>query len=412
MIRFHRLAVTAVCLASLAVCVPAGAAAKGETARKAYSVKLSRTTIKDESTEWFWFKKPVDLNDDGVPELIVSQLTSRPVIYSYFRGAPRIVFQGSGDGAIVAYCPSAGLFVEMAGRMGYYTVWYCSYDGETTSVLCSYSYKGEPMSFSDQDYVLDNYDVTFRLGDAYRGEKISRVKFENLLRRKTGGAVFLPLSSASYLNTEENRTEYILNSPAVTELMPVAQTVDGIENTDGGIRVTWNKSPNADGYVVYRRQEDSETWEQAAVIDSPLITEYTDPETAGSDLNGTTFRYTVRGYLGDVENQSKKYDEKGIRIMRLKTPEITKCKSKPGLKANVSWDKNDSADGYILQYGTDPEFNDYTIENLVGRDLTDFKCEDLEEGKTWYFRVRSFSKEKGTASYSAWSPVSEITARK
>ena len=412
MIRFRRLAVTAVCLVSLTMCAPVQARTKGETARNAYSVKLSRTTIKGESTEWFWFSRPVDLNDDGVPELVVSQLTSRPVIYSYFKGATRIVYQGNGDGFIAAYCPSAGVFAEVSGRMGYYRVWFCTFDGENTSVLCSYKYRGEPMGFSDQDYIFDNYDVTFYKGDSYTGEQISRRKFENLLRRTTDGAVFLPISSETYLNTEENRTEYILNNPTVTELTPVAQTVKAAENTEGGIKVTWDESPNADGYVVYRKEEGGTSWEQISVIEHPAVTSFTDPYTQNDDLNGTVFSYTVRGYLGDTDNQSKKYDEKGVRIMRLKSPGLTRCEAAPGGKAYISWDKNEAAAGYLLSYGTDPEFSDYKIEDLAGTDPADFTCEGLEEGKTYYFRVCSYCKTKGQTSYSAWSPAEDLTALK
>ena len=67
-------------------CIPANAAGRGEVARNAYAFKLSRPKIGDESTASFRFQRPVDLNGDGVSELIVSQLTSRPVIYAFFSG--------------------------------------------------------------------------------------------------------------------------------------------------------------------------------------------------------------------------------------------------------------------------------------------------------------------------------------
>ena len=412
MIRIHRLAVTAVCLLSLTVCVPAGARTKGETARTAYSVKLSRTTIGDESTEWFWFKRPLDLNDDGVPELIVSQLTSRPVIYSYFRGATRIVYQGNGDGAIVAYCPSAGVFAEMSGRMDYYRVWFCTFDGEQTSVLCSYKYKGDPMSFSSQDYIFDNYKVTFYRGNSYTGEKITREEFDELLNTRMNGAAFLPISSTSYLNTEENRADYILNEPTVSEVIPVAQTVDGAENMEEGIRVTWPRSSNADGYVVYRKKEGSISWERAAVIDYSEVTAFIDSAALADELNGTTFRYTVRGYIGDLSCQSRKFDEDGVQVTRLRRPAFIRCEDAPDCMAYASWDKNGSADGYLLQYGTDPDFNEYILEDRGSQKLNNFTFEDLEEGKTYYFRVCSYCRTEDGTCCSAWSTVRSITARK
>ena len=163
--------------------------------------------------------------------------------------------------------------------------------------------------------------------------------------------------------------------------------------------------------MVYRK-EDSTSWEQISVIRNPAVTSFTDPYTRNDDLNGTVLSYTVRGYLGDTDNQSKKYDEKGVWIVRLKSPGLSRCEAAPEGKANISWDKNDAAAGYILSYGTDPDFNEYKIEDLAGQDLTDFTCEGLEEGKTYYFRVCSYCKTKGQTSYSAWSPVEDLTALK
>ena len=206
-------AVTA-CLLSAALCFPASAGIKPETALKAYAIKLARSNIKHEDTSWFTFKKPVDLNNDGIPELIVSQLTQRPVIYSYHNGAARIVYQGSGDGAIVKYFPEAGIFVEFSGRMGTYLVRYCRFDGKKVTVICSYTYEGEPVSPTGQDYLFEHTEVTFYKGSPTANELISRRRFENLVRRNTDGDSGIPIASTCYKNTEENRLAYIYDKGA------------------------------------------------------------------------------------------------------------------------------------------------------------------------------------------------------
>jgi len=63
----------AACLLSAVLCLPANADAKPETALKAYTIMLTHPTIKDEDASWFTFKKPVDLNNDGIPELFLAK---------------------------------------------------------------------------------------------------------------------------------------------------------------------------------------------------------------------------------------------------------------------------------------------------------------------------------------------------
>ena len=209
-------AITA-CLLSAVLCLPASADINPETALEAYTIKLARSKIKDEDTSWFTFKKPVDLNNDGIPELIVSQLTQRPVIYSYYNGDVRVVYQGSGDGAIVKYYPEAGIFVEFSGRMGTYMVRYCRFDGQKTTVICSYTYEGEPVSPTGQEYIFDTDEVTFYIGSPAGGKEISRRRFENLVRRNTDGDPGIPLASTCYKNTEENRLAYIYDKEAAAD---------------------------------------------------------------------------------------------------------------------------------------------------------------------------------------------------
>ena len=208
-------AVVAACLLSAALCLPASADTDPAAALSAYAIKLSDPEIRGEDTSWFTFKKPVDLNSDGIPELIVSQLTQRPVIYTYYNDTVRIVYQGSGDGAIVKYYPESGIFIEFSGRMGSYMVRYCRFDGQKVTVVCSYTYEGEPISPTGQEYIFDSFEVAFYKGSLSAGETISRRRFENLVRRNTHGDPGIPLASTCYKNTEENRAAHIFDPMAV-----------------------------------------------------------------------------------------------------------------------------------------------------------------------------------------------------
>ena len=73
-----------------------------------------------------------------------------------------------------------------------------------------------------------------------------------------------------------------LNTP---ELIDVSRSLIGIT-------VTWNSVPNADGYAVYRKNE-NEKWEKITTLADPDATKYTDKK-------GSRFAaYTVKAYKGD-----------------------------------------------------------------------------------------------------------------
>jgi len=310
-------------------CIPVNAAGRGEVARNAYAFKLSRPKIENESTASFRFQRPVDLNGDGVSELIVSQLTSRPVIYAFHHGAPHIVYKGNGDGAVMQYFPEIGVFVEVSGRMGEYRVWYVRYNGEKTRVLFSYAYEGEPMSPNGRDYIFTHYKTSWFQGNSWTGEKISRWKFEELYEKTIGDAAWIPVSSTSYTNTAENRQKYIIESPVSTE---------------------------ADA----------------------------DPESG--NLSGKT---------GGTE---------------IPAPVIVRCEEIPEGMSYVEWSEVPEATGYLVEYAADPGFKGSMTEKRAGEGQNWFTGENLEAGKTYYYRVQAYKRADGMISRSEWSEVGEMVA--
>ncbi len=287
-------------------CIPANAAGRGEVARNAYAFKLSRPKIGDESTASFRFQRPVDLNGDGVSELIVSQLTSRPVIYAFHHGAPHIAYQGNGDGAVMQYFPEIGVFVEVSGRMGEYRVWYVRYNGEKTRVLFSYSYEGEPMSPNGRDYIFEHYKPACYQGNSWTGRKISRRKFEELYEKTIGDAAWIPVSSTSYANTAENRQRYIIDSPVSTEAEADAepQNLPEVKEIPAPVIVRCEDVPECMSYVEWSDVPEATGYLVEYATDPGFSGSMTEKRTAGShnwftgeNLEaGVTYYYRVQAY--------------------------------------------------------------------------------------------------------------------
>ena len=95
-------------------------------------------------------------------------------------------------------------------------------------------------------------------------------------------------------------------------------------------------------------------------------------------------------------------------------------KLKAGKKSlTVAWKKNKSVNGYDIEYSNQKNFknvadgkdeNGCTIE-YRGHKVTDRMFDGLKSGKTYYVRVRTFKKVKGSYIYSNWSKVKKVKVK-
>lgn len=84
-----------------------------------------------------------------------------------------------------------------------------------------------------------------------------------------------------------------------------------IANNTKSIRVSWSKIKNADGYYVYRVENNK--WKRIATIKNNKTFKYEDKNVKP----GVTYKYTVKAYDGKLAGA---YLSKGVSIMRLNMP--------------------------------------------------------------------------------------------
>lgn len=89
-----------------------------------------------------------------------------------------------------------------------------------------------------------------------------------------------------------------------------------IANNTKTIRVSWSKIDNADGYYVYRAENNK--WVKVATIKNNKTFKYEDKDVKP----GVTYKYTVKAYDGKLAGA---YVSKGVSIMRLEMPSSFKA---------------------------------------------------------------------------------------
>ena len=114
-----------------------------------------------------------------------------------------------------------------------------------------------------------------------------------------------------------------------------------IKNTAGGVKISWNKLPDADGYLVYRKVPGG-SWSKIADAKAKLT--YTD----STAKNNTKYIYTVKAYntAGGATTYSK-YDTTGKSIKCIALTKLSSvANATNGVK--ITWNKVSGAEGYLV----------------------------------------------------------------
>lgn len=110
------------------------------------------------------------------------------------------------------------------------------------------------------------------------------------------------------------------------------------EMTLNGIYVKWKTVSNAEGYILYRRTEDTE-WEEIADFKGK-VKSYED----ATCESGNVYYYTVKAYKGAAESG---YDYEGVSSVYLTVPKLKSAtNATKGIK--ITWTKVKGATGYII----------------------------------------------------------------
>ncbi len=91
---------------------------------------------------------------------------------------------------------------------------------------------------------------------------------------------------------------------------------------------------------------------------------------------------------------------------------ITSLKAGEESKLTVTWTKDTKASGYVIQYSTSSNFSEaktVTVSNNAANNKTISK---LKGGKTYYVRVRAYTKAGTTNINGSWSAVKKVAIKK
>ena len=158
--------------------------------------------------------------------------------------------------------------------------------------------------------------------------------------------------------------------------------INTVKATDETVRISWSRNTRADGYKVEWYIDNQ--WSVKTVTGNNNIAAVIDGLCAG-----TRYKVRVSAYKGDLYSP---YTYGYIDTLPSKVTGITQTVTSSSF--TLKWDKNESADGYTVQYYADGKWNEKT---LTGNSKTTVTIGSLKGYKTYKVRIKAYKGELQSA---------------
>ena len=206
----------------------------------------------------------------------------------------------------------------------------------------------------------------------------------------------------SYTIGEEG--EKIYTDVAQTSFVTSVMTVSGFKTastTKNSVTVKWNKSADADGYIINRYENGK--WVRLVNINSADTCTYT--------ITGLNPGEEQKLYIKAFRTEgSKKYYSSQKTLYTLSNPEkVSSLQSTKSDSASVtlSWDESEDVDGYIVNIYKNGAWE--KIAKLYGTDNTSYTVKGLSSGTAYKLYVKAFKKYGGYTNYSSATQITAYT---
>ncbi len=167
------------------------------------------------------------------------------------------------------------------------------------------------------------------------------------------------------------------------------------------LRLAWNTNTSADGYII--EQKDGAKWVRIAKLTKNTTTEYRISKLKA----GTAYSFRIRAYK--MDGKTALYSGYTTISARTNPSAVSglKLKGRAADALRLSWTKNTSADGYIIEQKDGAKW--VRIAKLTKNTTTEYRISKLKAGTAYTFRIRAYKMSGKTALYSGYKSISERT---
>ena len=167
--------------------------------------------------------------------------------------------------------------------------------------------------------------------------------------------------------------------------------------TSSSVSLKWDKNANASGYEI--EQYKGGKWTQIAKINNSSTVSYN----VSGLIAGTAYSFRLKAYR---DNLSSDYVTLNVNTKPYTTTGM-KCAAKTSSDIKLQWDKNTSADGYMIDVYDGTKWK--SIKTFTSNANTSYDIVGLHAGTTYKFRLRAYKTFGSVTEYSAYSAELNVT---
>ena len=233
--------------------------------------------------------------------------------------------------------------------------------------------------------VLLTRNVSEAAHDLQGGAASKAVKETALLHIVTGERSFGAATADEAVKTTASTPDEQPQHTYTKDNMPKVSGLTRLSEKADSIRIGWDDIEGIDGYRIYRRDDNNPDADFKLFSIVPK---------AGLDIRnlGTGSKYSFR-VAPYIKNTSSVIEGEATEVTFGTAPtdvEGFRMTDETKDTISMSWDKNDRADGYLLERCYRGKWSDY---QTFDADATEFTDTDLEPGKAYYYRIRAYRED-------------------
>ncbi|MEE0754720.1 MAG: fibronectin type III domain-containing protein [[Eubacterium] siraeum] len=216
---------------------------------------------------------------------------------------------------------------------------------------------------------------------------------DNGNKKTTGLKIYCYSNTQAEAYAKSGKFSYVL-----LDKLPAFAKVTGFKvksKTNVSANLQWNKNISADGYVLDKY--DGSKWVTIKTFTSNANTSFNVTGLKAS----TTFKFRIKAYkMYDITTVYSAFTYLNVNTRPYTTTGM-KCSSKTNVSANLRWNKNISANGYVLDKYDGKKW--VTIKTFTSNTNTRFNVTGLKASTTFKFRLRAYKNFGSVKEYSAFT---------
>ena len=170
-----------------------------------------------------------------------------------------------------------------------------------------------------------------------------------------------------------------------------------VSRTDTTANLSWNKNPDADGYII--EQYSGSRWMMIGKITRNSTVSFTAKTLAA----GSTNKLRARAYKGTAYSA---YIYLNINTVPSAITGFT-LKSATSSTLNVAWNRNISGDGYILERSEGTKW--VSVAKVTNHATLNSTVKSLKAGTAYKFRIRAYKSFGSVTFYSSYTYLTAVT---